>query len=519
MDTQKQQIIDSLNKSTNILVAVNSNPSIDQLSAVIGITLLLNKLGKHTAAVFSGEVPNVMEFLDPEDTLEKNTDSLRDFIISLDKAKADKLRYKVEDDHVKIFITPYRTSISEKDLVFSQGDFNVDVVLTLGVGDQSELDKAITAHGNILHDATIMSMDNKDSQGLGSINWTKPTASSLCEMMVSLSLGIKPDGLDEQIANAFLTGIVAETSRFSNDKTSSETLDLSSKLLAAGANQQLVSSKLQPPSPQPIVPADGPPAGLQTSQEAPTNTVGITPAPLTPTETAPVDKIEADGSLKISHIPDTDLDNYEEDNKQVSNVDQIDIDSQGQIIYTDQIEESPSVAAGSELVADSLKQVSSTSNELTPTRLVMDPPSLGGTLTASGASGVYEGTTDPLSNVPQPNQILNRDKSTSSPPSKTFNELQSVVDEVAASSTQQVSATLEELEKSVDSPHVSQSANLGTLELNTDLGLDSATSASAVDVGDLDLPSVPQDQKISTQPQNDSPAPPSVPPPMMPPAL
>ena len=31
--------------------------------------------------------------------------SLRDFIVALDKSKADKLRYKVEDKFVKIFIT------------------------------------------------------------------------------------------------------------------------------------------------------------------------------------------------------------------------------------------------------------------------------------------------------------------------------------------------------------------------------------------------------------------------------
>ena len=41
--------------------------------------------------------------LQPADTLKKNTDSLRDFIISLDKSKADKLRYKVEDRVVKVF--------------------------------------------------------------------------------------------------------------------------------------------------------------------------------------------------------------------------------------------------------------------------------------------------------------------------------------------------------------------------------------------------------------------------------
>src|SRR5689334_22674592 len=107
----KEQMAQRVKEANNVLVTVSNNPSVDQLASAIGLTLLLNKLGKHATAVFSGQVPSTIEFLEPEKTLEKNTDSLRDFIIALDKSKADKLRYKVEDKLVKIFITPYRTSI------------------------------------------------------------------------------------------------------------------------------------------------------------------------------------------------------------------------------------------------------------------------------------------------------------------------------------------------------------------------------------------------------------------------
>src|SRR6185436_17357697 len=135
----KQQAVERLKSANNVLVTVSKNPSVDELAALIGFTLLLNKLGKHATAVYSGLTPNTLEFLAPEETIEKTTDSLRDFIISLDKSKADKLRYKVEDDVVKIFITPYRTNLTDKDLVFSQGDFNVDAVVALGVDSREDL--------------------------------------------------------------------------------------------------------------------------------------------------------------------------------------------------------------------------------------------------------------------------------------------------------------------------------------------------------------------------------------------
>src|SRR3990172_257304 len=256
-NTTRQQVAEQIKGATNVLVTVSANPSVDQLASAIGLTIVLNKLGKHATAVFSGKIPSTIEFLQPEKTLEKNTDSLRDFIIALDKAKADKLRYKVEDKFVKIFITPYRTNLDEKDLVFSQGDFNVDVVLTLGVKKQGELDQAITAHGRILHDATVISINHLAGANLGVINWNEPTSSSLCEIIVNLCdlliTDQKTEILDKQTATAFLTGIVAETERFSNDKTSSQTMSIAGKLMKAGANQQLIATKLEEPKPIPQV--------------------------------------------------------------------------------------------------------------------------------------------------------------------------------------------------------------------------------------------------------------------------
>ncbi|HVV25495.1 MAG TPA: hypothetical protein VHC21_00475 [Candidatus Saccharimonadales bacterium] len=257
MDSAKQQLADRLKSANNILVTVSRDPSVDQLAALLGLTLLLNKMGKHSVAVFSGQVPPAIEFLKPNETIEKNTDSLRDFIIALDKNKADKLRYKVEDNVVRIFITPYKTSISQEDLEFSQGDFNVDVVVALGVKQQQDLDDAITAHGRILHDATVASVNLAPDGGLGTISWHDPQASSLSELITELVPLVGENLLDNQIATALLTGIVAETDRFSNDKTTSQTMTASSALMAAGANQQLVASKLEEP---PAPPAQSPAA-------------------------------------------------------------------------------------------------------------------------------------------------------------------------------------------------------------------------------------------------------------------
>jgi hypothetical protein len=267
----KQQIAERVKQASRFLVTVNANPTVDQLAACIGLTLLLNKMNKHATAVFSGKVPSTIEFLQPEKTIEPNPDSLRDFIISLDKNKADKLRYKVEDDVVRIYITPYRTSLSEKDFVFSEGDFNVEVVIALGVAQRSSLDAAITAHGRILHDATVISVNAGAGRApdLGQVNWQDPQASSLSEMLVSISESFGPGLIDGQIATAFLTGIVAETNRFANKKTSPKVMTMSAQLMAAGANQQLIVQKLEPPAPPPPPPPPPPPKPLPPAPREP----------------------------------------------------------------------------------------------------------------------------------------------------------------------------------------------------------------------------------------------------------
>lgn len=258
----KQQVSEKIKGSSNILVTVSSDPSVDELSAALGLTLLLNKMDKHATAIFSGHVPPAITFLDPEKTFEDTTDSLRDFIIALDKEKADHLRYKLEGDLVKIYITPYRTKITSDDLEFSQGDYNVELVIALGVENKTHLDAALAGHGKILHDATVITLTaGEQTSNLGSIDWHDSSASSLSEMLSSLYDSMKLDRslLDQPIATAWLTGIVAATERFSNNRTSSRVMTLAAQLMAAGADQQLIASKLAEANPEvddQVTPAD-----------------------------------------------------------------------------------------------------------------------------------------------------------------------------------------------------------------------------------------------------------------------
>lgn len=258
-----KKIAEKIKSSNNILVALSRDPNVDEISAAIGLTMILNKLGKHVTAIYSGETPNTLEFLKPEQTFEKNTNSLQDFIIALHKDKADHLRYKIEGDYVKVYITPYKTTISQTDFEFSQGDFNVDLVISIDVENAESLDGALSEYGRIMHDATAVNITTNQAGRFAELEWSDPSESSVCEMIVILSGYLEQTEFDQPTATALLTGIVSATDRFSNARTTSETMQVSSRLMQAGADQQLISSNImQPTTP---TPADAAPTSSDAS--------------------------------------------------------------------------------------------------------------------------------------------------------------------------------------------------------------------------------------------------------------
>lgn len=449
MENPKQQLIERLKTANNVLVTVSTNPSVDQLSAAIGLTLMLNKLGKHATAVFSGQVPSTIEFLQPEKTLEKNTDSLRDFIIALDKSKADKLRYKVEDNFVRIFITPYRTSITEKDLDFSQGDFNVEVVVALGVHDQKDLDHAITSHGRILHDATTFSLTTDTPSTLGSVNWSDQQASSLCEMVASIANPLQDKLLDGQMATALLTGIIAETERFSNQKTSPVTMSLSAALMSAGANQQLVASKLEEPKEVPKEEEKPAPKHHKAAKKEDTE------------DKEKKDDNSGDGSLQISHDtspPPDSLPAIEPEPIIDDLADDIDIDAEGRLKQADEVAppEEPKPAEPAEPEAQA------------PSRgtLMYTPPVWDGKLTANTEPEheQLDPATDPLGSTPHDEPLLkHKDSDAEDAPEDLFplastNAPEEPIFTEADAVPQGAEQTLTQLEEVVNSPHVASGA-------------------------------------------------------------
>jgi len=211
-ESPKAQLIQKIKAVNNILVTVSRNPSVDQLVSALALAMALNKLGKRSVAVFSGQIPAEIHFLDPEKVFESNADSLRDFIISISVDKADRMQVKPEGDFVKVYITPYRTTITPDDLRFEDGDFNIELIIAIGVASRDELDASIASHGKIFHNAVTATMNlSKLNDALGTISWQDERLGCYSEMCYSLAVGLAGNDkslIDSSVATAFLTGVV-----------------------------------------------------------------------------------------------------------------------------------------------------------------------------------------------------------------------------------------------------------------------------------------------------------------------
>ena len=288
------KVAEKIQHATNILIALSKDPNVDEISAAIALAFVLDQQKKHVTAIYSGQTPNALEFLRPEETFQKDISSLQDFIIALNKSKADHLIYQVEGDYVKILITPYKGQIKKEDLEYSYSDYNVDLVIVFNVNSGSEIDSALSEYGRIMHDAMAINITSSVPGRFADLEWSDPSKSSVCEMVYDLLGELEIDNTPQEVATALLTGILSATERFSNNRTKPTTMAVASKLMEAGADQQLISSNILKAE-TPAVAAENPfatqsPTTNETpaapaAQEAPAApaTQEIPEAPATPT--------------------------------------------------------------------------------------------------------------------------------------------------------------------------------------------------------------------------------------------
>jgi len=223
-----------------ILLLSRENPTLDMIASLLGMAGIIKKIGGRVTVLLPDGVPAPLSFLKINFPLIDKISHSRDFVLIFNTQNNKIANIQTKNDHQEcsIRITPEKGTINPKDFSFVPADFSYGWLLLLGVPRLEKIGKPYFDNPDLFFEIPKINIDNQaENEEYGQINWTRPTASSLGEILTELFLEKQPELLDQEIAKAFLTAIVAGTESFQSPRTSPRAMILAAQLMKYGVNQ------------------------------------------------------------------------------------------------------------------------------------------------------------------------------------------------------------------------------------------------------------------------------------------
>lgn len=245
--SEEQQIKDLVARAKNILVITKRDPSGDSVGSMLALYLILKKLDKKVTVVAHG-TPNLLyNFLPSFQQITAELSRTRDFIISLNisNAQVGKFGYRIEGDQLKIYIQPKQGSFEAKDVSSAPAKPKYDLVMALNCPDFAYMGKLYEENADFFYETPVINIDHRASnENYGNINLIDLTATATAEILYRLAATWGDNLITSDIATCLLTGIIADTNSFQNERTTPQSFQAASELIAAGADQQTIIQRL-----------------------------------------------------------------------------------------------------------------------------------------------------------------------------------------------------------------------------------------------------------------------------------
>lgn len=245
---QSQQILEAFKRSTRPLICVPSGANADHYSSAIGLARVLEKLEKKpTIVAADGAAPKNIHFLSGHEKIQHNMENLRQFVIELDatKTKVDELTYELKGDKLFVYLSPKKGFWDASDVKTSSSGYKHDLIICVGSPDYESCAHLYQENTDFFFRTPIINIDHTpENEHYGQINIVDLTASACGEVCHDLIEAIEPGLMDDEIATAFLTGMIAKTKSFKTKNVTPKTLQTASKLIAHGAKREHVIQNL-----------------------------------------------------------------------------------------------------------------------------------------------------------------------------------------------------------------------------------------------------------------------------------
>jgi bifunctional oligoribonuclease and PAP phosphatase NrnA len=245
---ESQQILEAIKRSSRPLICVPENANADHFSTALGLFKVLEKLEKKPIIVSSNTKPSkTISFLDGLDKIKTSLENIRHFVIELDatKTKVNELTYEMKEDKLFVYLSPKKGFWDTSDVKTSSSGYRHDLIISIGSSDYDSFGKLYTENTDFFFRTPVINIDHSpDNEHFGQINIIDLTASACGEVCYEMIHAIEPGLIDEDIATAFLTGMISKTRSFKTNNVTPKTLQTASKLMSKGAKRDHIVKHL-----------------------------------------------------------------------------------------------------------------------------------------------------------------------------------------------------------------------------------------------------------------------------------
>lgn len=243
----KQQIVELLKKSQDILLISHVNPGGDSVGSLLALKRVLKGIGKNPSVVVSDSLPSSLKFLPDIQDIKKTVDGSSDIVlkVNIDGIEIEKISTNTDGKTLDIILTPQEGEIDVEKVKVEKGKPKYDAIIVLDTPDVDKIDKIYDEHTELFFETPVVNIDHHaGNEYFGTINLVDLTATSTAEILVAIFEALGESKPDEDTATLLLAGITADTSSFKNSNTTPKTLTVAAQLLAAGAHQQEIIQNL-----------------------------------------------------------------------------------------------------------------------------------------------------------------------------------------------------------------------------------------------------------------------------------
>lgn len=242
--SHEQQAIDLITRSRRILLVTRDTASVDAQAAIAALFRYLKKQNKELDAVIPGLDANAApHFLPALKDVRPALGAMRALFLTLDVSKApfSELSYDVKNGKLEIGIVPQSGEWSPKDLTFRHGEDRYDLIIALDTPDLASLGSSFRDHADFFYRTPVITIDRDPGhEHWGQVNLVDLTAVSTTEVLFGMFERWNRNLIDEEISTALLAGMIAKTQSFRTSNVTPKTLQISSQLVAMGAEREQI---------------------------------------------------------------------------------------------------------------------------------------------------------------------------------------------------------------------------------------------------------------------------------------